>query len=152
MLSDRPVRAVLIDIGMPIIDERDSYVLFESVVREVLSRELNRVVTDAEVGKARDEAIRSWAPSFTKAVLWHFLQPDAHRMQEIYMDVVERSYGGLGELSLTEGIAEVIPKLASKYVLALAGNQPSMIAERLERRGLLEFFHSRLVSVDIGFY
>jgi HAD superfamily hydrolase (TIGR01549 family) len=142
----------LIDIGMPIIDERDSYVLFESVVREVLSRELNRVVTDAEVGKARDEAIRSWAPSFTKAVLWHFLQPDAHRMQEIYMDVVERSYGGLGELSLTEGIAEVIPKLASKYVLALAGNQPSMIAERLERTGLLEFFHSRLVSEDIGFY
>ena len=58
----------------------------------------------------------------------------------------------MGELSLTEGIQEVIPKLASKYVLALAGNQPSVIAERLERTGLLEFFHSRLVSEDLGLY
>ena len=154
MLSDygRPVRAVLIDIGMPIVDERGSYILLERLVREILSRELDRAVTDAEVGRARDEAIRSWAPSFTKAVLWHFLQPDKERTHEVYLDLVERFYSRLGELPLTEGIAEVIPKLASKYVLALAGNQPAIIGERLERTGLMGYFHSRLVSDELGFY
>lgn len=152
MFSGRHVRAVLIDIGMPILDERGSYFLLESLVKEILSRELDRVVTEAEVGKARDEAIKSWAPSFSKAVLWHFLQPDLARTQEVYMEIVERFYDGLGELSLTEGIQDVIPKLASKYILALAGNQPSVIAERLAQTGLLEFFQSKLVSENLGLY
>ena len=51
---------------------------------------------------------------------------------------------------LNPGIEGVIRKLKQKYVLALAGNQPSGVKKLLRHYRLLDYFTSTDVSGDIG--
>jgi len=140
------------DVGGPIVDETAYYVHDMRIIREVLSGELGREIDDREIESVRDSALSAWAPSFTKAILWHYLQPDAERTQAAYKDVIYRIFSGCEDLILTPGAKEVIPALAKKYTLALAANQPVSMKARLERTGLMKYFESTLLSDDIGLH
>jgi putative hydrolase of the HAD superfamily len=152
VLLESPLRALLIDVGGPLIDESVDYDHTLQLIRRALASELGRDVGESEIESARDEAIHAWAPSFTKAVLWHFLQPNKELTQAIYLQAVDQICRYPEEIVLTDGVTEVLPLLAGKYVLALAGNQPSEVKERLQKAGVLKYFTSKLVSWDIGFH
>jgi putative hydrolase of the HAD superfamily len=151
MLSDAPLKAVLIDVGMPIIDERADYFLLKQHVRDTLRLDHGIIASEVEIEAAWVAAINSWAPSFAKAVLWHFLQPDRDAVTKAYRKIVDLFNSRPGELTLMDGVMDVIPFLAGKYKLAFAGNQPAVKRERLEQLGLLRYFVSMAVSEDIGF-
>jgi HAD superfamily hydrolase (TIGR01549 family) len=140
------------DVGGPIVDETAYYVRDMRAIREVLAEELGKEVSEQEIQRIRDAAIAAWAPSFTKAILWLYLQPDIDRTQAAYREVVRRIFGGDDDLVLTEGVKDIIPKLAKKYTLALAANQPVSMKERLERTGLMKYFESTLLSDDLGLH
>jgi HAD superfamily hydrolase (TIGR01509 family) len=140
------------DVGGPIVDETAYYVRDMTTVRDVLASELGIEVGEREVADVRDMAIRQWAPSFTKAIIWHFLEPDKERTQAVYRAVINRIFAGCEDLILMPGVDKVIPGLAKKYTLALAANQPSSMRERLERTGLMKYFKSTLLSDDLGLH
>ncbi len=150
MLSGAPLRAILFDVGGPIVDERPEFVYDVEIVRSLLQEELGRDVGEKEVEEARDRAIGSWSPSFTKSVLWRFLKPDRERTLKVYGKALKLIYSHFEEAALMDGIDRVIPELASRYKLALAGNQPEFIRDKIESSGLLKYFTSTAVSGDLG--
>jgi len=152
MLSDAPLKAVLFDVGGPIIDERPDYLHSSEVVRDLLETELGRSIPESEIEEARKSAVASWSPSFTKAIIWHFMQPDTLRTLELYHEGIERIFTHRETISLMDGITGLIPRLASKYKLALAGNQPEVTRSRLESTGLLKHFDSTALSFDMGLH
>jgi putative hydrolase of the HAD superfamily len=109
-------------------------------------------VKESDIEEARKLAISSWAPSFTKAVLWHFLKPDTVRTQRVYQRAIEEIFTHRDDVVLMDGVADLIPKLAQRYVLGLAGNQPEYTKEKLERTGLMKYFKSTLLSSDLELY
>jgi len=152
MLTGAPLRAVLFDVGGTLVDETGDYVFSLQVVKDVLTRELGREVSEEEIESARDRAISAWAPSFTKAVLWHFLSPDIERTKAVYEEVVSRIFAHREEVTLMDGVIEIVPKLARRYKLAIAGNQPLEMLERLRKTGLLEHFAAVVLSSEIHFH
>ena len=152
VFSDSPIRALLIDVGGPLVDESADFDHTIRMLRRILSDQLGRKVTESEIIRARDQAILAWAPSFTKAVLWKFLQPDKALTNDAYMKAVKEIYKYKEDLILMPGVTEILPILAEKYVLAIAGNQLSEIKGKLEKSGILKYFTSKLVSCDIGFH
>jgi len=152
MLSDSPLKAVLFDVGGPIIDERPDYLHSSEVVQSILEKELGRNIPESEIEEARKLAVSSWSPSFTKAILWHFLKPDTLKTLALYSLAIEGIFADRDEITLMDGISELIPKLASKYKLALAGNQPEITRVRLERTGLMKYFDSTALSVNLGLH
>ena len=151
MLSDAPLRAILLDVGGPIIDERPDYAFEIEGVRQILAEELGRQVELSEVIEALQRGIVSWSPSIAKSALWHFLKPDVERTKAAYREAVARFFGRKEDVVLMEGVREIVPILAQKYKLALAGNQPKQTKEKLARTGLMKYFASAAVSADIGF-
>jgi HAD superfamily hydrolase (TIGR01549 family) len=150
MIGNAPVRAILLDVGGPMVDEREDNVHTVRVVCGILTEHLGREVREDEIEKARDAAIASWAPSFTKAVLWEFLKPDRERTLAAYDEALSRIFSYREELRLMDGVAELVPKLATRYTLALAANQPAVVKEKLERTGLMTYFKSSALSDDLG--
>ncbi len=148
-MSDAPLRAVLFDVGGPIVDERADYDRIVDVTAELLTRELGTKVTSEDVLRERDKAIRAWTSSGNRAAIWHYLQPDKERYMRVYREVLQRVFGEIEDLTLMPGVEELIPRLAKKYVLAIAANQPSVVREKLEEAGLLRHFKSTLVSEDL---
>ncbi len=149
MLSDAPLRAILLDVGGPIIDERPDYINGQEIVRNLLREKLNREITDAEINNAREQAIMSWSPSFTKAIIWHFLKPDRERTSILYNEAIRRIFTHREDVTLVDGIEEIIPKLGESYKLALAGNQPIYMKDKLDRTGLMKYFTSTILSADL---
>ncbi len=150
MITGAPLRAILFDVGGPIVDERPDYLNSSVVVRQLIQEELGRDVSEQEIEEARQQAIVSWSPSFTKSVLWYFLKPNVVKTQELYDEAIKQIFTHRDDVTLMEGIEEIIPKLAVDYKLALAGNQPEFMKGKLVRTGLLEHFSSTVLSVDLG--
>jgi len=147
-----PVHAILLDIGGPIVDERPDYLHSMEIVIDLLRSEAGIDVTREDIESIMDTAIRAYTPSVTKAVIWHFIQPDINRAKEVYREAIRRIFTRRSDVVLMEGIDDVIPAIASKYKLALAGNQPKLMREKLERTGLMSYFESDVISDEIGLH
>jgi len=149
-MERRKIIAVLFDIGGPLVDESPDELHGYEVIGSVLSRELGCKISDEEIDRARDFAIRSWAPSLTSSILWQFLKPDREKWRVIREEVLREVYTWREDIRLTEGVAEILPALYEKYTLALAGNQPEYIKPKLERSGVLKYFAFSRISEEMG--
>lgn len=152
MFPSASLKALLFDIGGPIVDESADYAFTIQTIKNVLKEVRQFEVSVGEIEKARDYAVVSRAPSFTKAVLWNFLQPDRELTNFAYKEVVRRVNEAREEVILIDGIREVLAILAEKYKLAIAANQPSLMRVKLEKTGLMKYFVSSRVSEDLGLY
>lgn len=150
MRSDDPLHAILFDVGGPLVDERPGYDQDREIVRSLLSEVTGREISPDELGRAREKAIASWAPSFTKSVIWQFLKPDCDRTLEVYKEALKRIFSRREHVTLMDGVEDLIPRLASRFKLALAGNQPEIMKEKLERTGIMKHFDSTVLSDEIG--
>ncbi|HDS30690.1 MAG TPA: HAD family hydrolase [Firmicutes bacterium] len=150
MLSAQPLKAFLFDVGGPIVDESVDNERIIGIIADILTDLTGKHVSPDEVRAERDKAIRAWSPSGNRAALWKFLKPDRGKFDSAYRELVRGFLDGIEEVALVPGVAELIPKLAANFTLALAGNQHSAIKEKLRSTGILEFFKSTEVSEDIG--
>ena len=149
MKSDNPIRAILFDVGGPIVSEIPEYVQIMEKTRELLSGELGREISRKEFNETHEQAIQSWAPSMIRSILWRFLKPDSGLVNELHRELVG-IYAQRESVTLIEDVDEVIRVLSDDYILALAANQPPDIREKLEQTGLMDFFESTVVSGDLG--
>jgi putative hydrolase of the HAD superfamily len=150
MSSSQPILAVLFDVGGPIVDDSGDMDFVRDTTISLLSDELGRKISDGEFDEARERAIKSYSPSFSKSVIWQYLQPDRDRAGKVGVELVKRIFTRHEEVTLTDGVEEVIRKLADNYILALAANQPDYMKEKLDRTGLMKYFKSTELSADLG--
>jgi len=150
MLTSEPLRAILLDVGGPLVDENSDSMHDREIVRSLLSEHAGREITAEELRIAREKAIASWAPSFTKSVIWQYLKPDRKLTMEVYREALKRIFTHRETVTLMDGVEELIPRLASRFKLALAGNQPASMREKLESTGLIKYFDSHVLSDELG--
>lgn len=149
MKSGKPIRAILFDVGGPIVMEIPEYIQMMETTRELLSGELGREISRKEFNEAHEQAIQSWAPSMIRSILWQFLKPDSGLVNELHKELVD-IYARRESIILMEDVDEVIRVLSDEYILALAANQPPDIRGKLEQTGLMDFFESTVVSGNLG--
>lgn len=146
------IRAVLIDVGGPILDEDHEYAAWDSFLLELLAQEGIRV-SPAELTQRISNATRRCEPNPRVAVLWELVRPDLSRFRRLQDALREFQRRHLAEgyrPRLRPGVREALEELAGRYLLALAGNQPVRIVEFLDEAGVLRFFRWRLVSEGMG--
>jgi len=149
MPSDKPIKAILFDVGGPLVDESAGYERLMTMLTDNISRETGKIPDPAEMDIAFDSAVKSFAPSFIRAVLWHFLKPDIDATKRAHRNIKDEFFAVAEPVTLMPGILDVVRELSEKYILALAGNQVSSIRERLEPTGILKYFKSTIVSEDL---
>lgn len=142
------LKAILIDVGGPLVDERGFYELADRLVLELLA-ETGREVPQEEYQAAVRGFLARLFPNPRRAALWHFLKPDLEGFRRLLEELRRRAQGWKAE-RLQPGAKEAVAALAKRYRLALAGNQPATIKELLESSGVLQYFHFRLVSEEMG--
>lgn len=149
MPSDAPLKAILIDVGGPLVDESVDYDRMLEIITEILTRIHGRAVSKEDVNSEIGRAIDAWTPSATRSVLWQQVQQDNDRFNAAYAELVRRFFDENYRVTLMPGVEELLPKLADKYTLAIAGNQRSLVRTKLEEAGILKYFKSKEVSEDL---
>lgn len=146
------IRAILLDLGGPVFNEDAEYQRWTELLVLELEREGIRVTKEAFWTKIEEEIARCEENPWLSA-LWQFVRPDLTRFRRIREAFRESQRIFLQELPgvfVRSEAKEAIPKLAERYILALAGNQPVSALEILEEAGLLRYFQWREVSEGMG--
>jgi len=142
------LKAILIDVGGPLVDEDEFYQRTDELILELLAREGKAVAEEEYHRILRDYTARCY-PAPRGAALWHLLRPDLKLFQkgrEMIVKEIERWRAS----KTRPGAVEAVAALAKRYTLALAGNQRARVKELLRREGLLEHFQFQLVSEELG--
>jgi len=146
------IRAVLLDLGGPVFNEDAEYARWtEFILSEI--RENGVWVSTEEFQKVLEEELERCEPNPWLSALWRFVRPDFEKFRKVL--AVFRAQNAAFQKHLPGVVvrpeaAAVIPKLAERYVLALAANQPPRALSLLEEAGLLQYFAWREVSDTMG--
>jgi len=140
------LKAILIDVGGPLVDDHDFYSVTDRLGMELLAS------TGQQVGEEQyREVLNSFTsrcfPSPRSATLWHFVRPDLTRYRRLKETIRERRRW---TPRLRPEALEAVEALAQHYKLGLAGNQPARIKDLLDPSGLLEHFRFQQVSEEMG--
>jgi len=146
-MSSNPVKAILIDVGGPLVDDSALDEYWDQWMADYLTDYLKREVTLQEVLDVQEEAIRCYSPSTFSYVIWHFVKPDMEhfRMMRDRFDNLEYSRF----FSIRPEAAEICNQLSKKYALATAANQPSVTRGILTDAGILGCFKFKEMSGDM---
>lgn len=145
-------KAVLIDVGGPILDEDHEYAAWDSFLVDLLVQE-GIGITGEELAHRVLAATRRGERNPRLAVLWELVRPDVERFRRLKDELRTFQRRHLTEEyvpRLRPGAKEALAALADRYVLALAGNQPARIVDYLREVGVLRFFRWQLVSEEMG--
>lgn len=143
------IRAVLIDVGGPILDEDHEYVAWDSFLLDFLKREGIQVEGE-ELARLIASATKRCEPNPRAAALWELCRPDVARFRRLRDAFREFRCRHLYVPRLRCGAREALEELAARYTLALAGNQPIRIKRYLAEAGVLDLFRWQLVSEEMG--
>lgn len=141
------IKAVLLDVGGPILDEDQEYAAWD----RFLSRYLG--IPEGEVRRTAEGYIRRGVSQAWLAVLWHYLRPDVARFREAKerFRAFQREFIATKEHRVREGVREAIAALRREgYLLALAANQGARTGEFLRRSGITRGFAWDMVSEEMG--
>ena len=144
------ITTLFFDIGETILNAEAQQDALAEVHRKVLG-DFGFSLTRDEYRRLDQEKIRSFVPSATHAVTWHFAKPDVSLHNDItgelrsHYDEIRRL-----ESRLYPGVDGLLEKLADDYALCLAGNAPASVTKLLEELGALRWFSHTDVSGRIG--
>ncbi len=147
-----PIRAVLLDLGGPILNEDAEYARWEAFLVDLL-REAGIPVEPERFRQAVAEAIRACEAHAHRAALWRFTKPNVSlfsQLAEAFRAYAQPLVQQLQGVVVREEAQRVIPQLSRAYTLALAGNQPAAVLSLLEKADLLKHFRWRYVSEQMG--
>lgn len=145
------IRAVLIDVGGPILDEDHEYVAWDEFLISLLREE--EIEIEEEFSQLVLAAIRRCDRNPRLSVLWELVRPDVarfRRLRDAFRGFQRRHLAGGYVPRLRPGAKEALEGLAARYTLALAGNQPAKVKEFLAAQGILDHFDFSLVSEELG--
>ncbi len=146
------IKAVLLDVGGPILDEDAEYREWERFLASYL-RDHGLGVTEDEVREVVLDYTRRMDSNPWLAVLWHYLGPDVRRFREAEERFREfkREWLARRGFRIREGVREAIAALRERgYRLAIAANQEARTGEFLRREGITAGFAWDLVSAEMG--
>lgn len=142
------LRAVLLDLGGPVLNEDAEYASWETFLIKALGAGGIAVDPDG-FAAAVHAAIARCDPNAHLAAVWSFVRPDV----EVFRRVCDAfRQHGRAFLTNPRGVfvrpeaREVIPALAARYSLGIAANQPVTVLSLLEDAELLHGFHWQHVS------
>jgi HAD superfamily hydrolase (TIGR01549 family) len=144
---------VFIDVGGPIVDDGRWVAYLERALAARL-RELGYDVTDEQVARYRDEAVKSRVSRPTVAVLTRFVDDEAAAVEvfrSIYRELKNEPDEVFVELNaVREGAPEGLGRLAERYRLATVTNNINEVADLLERVGVGSYFDFHWISETAG--
>lgn len=146
------LKAVLIDIGGPILDEDDEYAAWDRFLLSLL-RQHGLDVSEERLSQAVLSATQRCHSNPRTTALWQFVRPDLERfrrLRDVFRDFQDQWIEDHRAKRLRAGVREAISALADRYLLALAGNQPAHVAGFLAEEGILDRFRWRWVSEEMG--
>ncbi|MBC7169472.1 HAD family hydrolase [Candidatus Bipolaricaulota bacterium] len=146
------IRAVLLDLGGPVLNEDAEYASWAHFLRGALAAEGIAVpegdfVREVRLGIARCD------PNAYLSAVWTFVRPDVDRFRRIRTAFREHGRAFAADLpgvGVRPEAREAIPALADRYLLAIAANQPLTALRLIEEAGLLSHFRWRHVSDGMG--
>lgn len=142
------LRAVLLDLGGPVLNEDAEYASWEAFLVEALGAEGTAVPPD-QFSAAVQAAIARCDPNAHLAAVWSFVRPDVEGFRRICDAFREH---GRAFLTNPRGVfvrpeaREVVPALSSQYTLGIAANQPVTVLPLLTEADLLRYFRWQHVS------
>jgi len=145
-------RAVLIDVGGPILDEDHEYSAWDGFLLELLT-EQGISITEEELARSIVDAIARCEHNPRVAAIWEIVRPDLDRFHHLKDELREFQRRHLREEyvpRLRSGARDALEELSERHVLALAGNQPAWIKGYLKETGVLDLFDWQLVSEEMG--
>lgn len=146
------IRAVLLDLGGPVFNEDAEYQAWTELLLEELRR-IGLLTTLEEFTQVLEKEIARCEPNPWLSTVWHFVRPDLARFTAVLTAFRARNELFQKELPgvcVRLEAKEVIPRLAERYELALAANQPVKALEILDQTGLLRYFRFKEVSETMG--
>lgn len=146
------LRAVLLDLGGPVLDEEAEYEGWEASSIRALAAE-GITVPPAEFARELGAAIARCDPDAHLSAVWSFVRPDVDRFRRIrdaFRDQRRAFVENPRGIAVRPEAREAIPTLAARYPLAIAANQPKAVLSRLAEAGLLGHFRWRRVSEGMG--
>ncbi len=148
------MKAILFDIGGPLDAEIIYERLIDAHIREALAAE-GIAVSDDQYAAANDFAVASFAPNAYQAIIWRLCRNDYDSAVRVYDAVAARSaerHEARGGFELRDGVLDMLDLLRLlKIPLGLAANQPADVIPRMERAGIVQYFHHRGVSGTHGY-
>lgn len=150
-----PTRAVLFDVGGPI----DLEVLHEQGVdRGIIDAFAQNgiTVTQADLDRASDAAVASFASNAYVAMVWRLAGRDRELFDAVWAAFrshdAERS-ARRGGIELRGGVPDLLRDLHDQGLrLGLAANQPTRVIPALDELGIGQYFSHREVSGHHGFH
>lgn len=144
---------VFIDVGGPIVDDGRWVAYLERAMAARL-RELGYDVTDEEVARYRDEAVKSRVARPTVAVFARFVG-DEDAAVEVFRSIYEHLRNEPDETfiemnAVREGAPEGLARLAEKYKLATITNNINEVTDLLDRVGVGKYFDFHWISEAAG--
>lgn len=146
------VRAVLLDLGGPILDEAAEYGSWEAFLVGALQAGGISANADEFAQEVR-AAIARCDPNAHLAAVWRFVRPDVERfrrLRDAFRDHRRAFIANPRGVRVRPEAGEVIPALAARHALAIAANQPTTVLALIEEAGLLGHFRWRHVSEGMG--
>ncbi len=146
------IRAVLLDLGGPVLNEDAEYASWARFLRGALAGE-GIAVPEQEFAREVRMAIARCDPNAYLSAVWSFSRPDVDRFRRIRAAFREHGRAFAADLPGVEvrpEAREVIPALADRHLLAIAANQPLTVLSLLEEAGLLQHFRWQHVSEGMG--
>lgn len=146
------VRAVLLDLGGPVLNEDAEYEKWESFLVRALTGE-GCVVSGEQFAREVRAAIARCESHPHLAATWAFVRPDVEkfrRLRRAFRDYGRALLADLRDVHVRPEAAQVIPRLADRFLLALAANQPAGAVKLLRAEGLLRYFRWPYVSEEMG--
>jgi HAD superfamily hydrolase (TIGR01549 family) len=148
-MSDKRVKAILMDVGQPIVEDSDLCTYWNPWLADYLSDYLDRKIDLPEILGIQQEAIDCFAPSIFSYVIWHYVKPDRDHFAELRHCLDTLDYSEY--LKVRPEAAEICRKLSEKYILATAANQPAVTSKILEDAGVLRYFRFKEMSGNMAF-
>ncbi len=144
------ISTLFFDIGETILNAEAQQDALAEVHRKVLG-DFGFSLTRDEYRRLDEERIRSFVPSATHAITWHFAKPNLRLHNEITGEL-RSHYDEIRQIGsrLYPGVAGLLERLADSYALGLAGNAPASVTKHLEEFGVLRWFTHTDVSGSIG--
>ncbi len=144
------LRAILWDVGGPLVDEEPMYVHWEAAVGTVYAEVMGRPLTAERFAAAKEWSLQSYAPYSFQAMLYDLVDRDemlAARATELfYASVPSHSE------HLNPGIVELLEQLAARVPMAIVANQLKGLPERLRSLGIEVFFAHVISAGEYGLY
>lgn len=147
-MSDRRIKAVLLDVGQPLVEDSALEEYWNPWLADYLSKHFNRTITVEKVREKQAEGIECYAPSIYSFVIWQYVKPDKKLYKSLRHELDSLDYSKF--LFVRPEAVEICRELSEKYTLAIAANQPPMTAQILDDAGLLQYFKFRSMSGEMA--